>query len=138
MAAPGTIQMTHGIAHPPARVWHALTEAALLARWWAPGDVRPMVGHHFTLDMGNWGMQVCEVTAAEPERLLSYTFAPGALDTAITWRLAPENGGTQLSLEHKGFHLDTPLGQAAFNGMGTGWPTLLVRISDLLDADANA
>ncbi len=80
--------------------------------------MRPVVGHRYTLDMGSWGMQACVVTAAQPERLLSYTFAPGTQDTAITWRLAPEGGGTRLSLEHKGFHLNTPLGQAAFNGGG--------------------
>ena len=38
--------------HPPAAVWRALTDPALHARWWAAGDVRPVVGHRFTLDMG--------------------------------------------------------------------------------------
>lgn len=37
---------------PPETVWHALTDGDTLARWWAPGDVQPVVGHAFTLDMG--------------------------------------------------------------------------------------
>src|SRR5690349_11252152 len=99
MTEPGLIQITQFIDHPPARVWAALTDPALHAKWWAAGDVRPVAGHRFTLDMGQWGSQPCEVLAAETERLLSYSFAPETLKTAITWRLAPEGRGTRLSLE---------------------------------------
>ena len=73
MTQPGTIQLTQFIAHPPAKVWQALTDPALHARWWAAGDVRAEVGHRFTLDMGQWGQQPCEVLAVELERLLVYT-----------------------------------------------------------------
>jgi uncharacterized protein YndB with AHSA1/START domain len=132
MREPGLIQMMQFIPHPPARVWHALTDPTLHAQWWTAGDVRPVPGHNFKLDMGKWGLQPCVVIAALPERLFSYTFAPGTVDTTIAWRLQPEGSGTQLLMEHQGFHLDTPLGRAAFNGMGGGWPTLLVEISDLL------
>jgi len=59
------------LTHSPPDVWRALTDPELLARWWAPGDVRPVVGHRFTLDMGKWGQQPCEVTAVEPGRLIS-------------------------------------------------------------------
>ncbi|UQU65832.1 SRPBCC domain-containing protein [Couchioplanes caeruleus] len=47
-------------------VWRALTEPELLARWWATGDIKPIVGHRFTLDMGSWGQQPCEVLEVEP------------------------------------------------------------------------
>lgn len=129
----GLIQLRQIIEHPPAKVWEALTNPAILAQWWAAGDVRPVVGHRFTLDMGRWGQQPCEVVAVEPERLLSYSFAPGTLDTTITWRLEPHGSGTLLFLEHKGFDLDSPLGKAAFNGMGAGWPKVLAGISAVLD-----
>ena len=59
---------------------------------------------------GRFGKQPCEVIAAEPEKLLAYSFAPGTLNTTITWRLQPEGSGTRLFLEHKGFDLDSPLG----------------------------
>jgi uncharacterized protein YndB with AHSA1/START domain len=48
-----------------------------------PGDVEAVVGHRFTLDMGPWGKQRCEVTQVEPERLLVYRFAVGVLDTTL-------------------------------------------------------
>jgi uncharacterized protein YndB with AHSA1/START domain len=134
MTEPGLIQLTRFIPHPPARVWTALTDPAIHARWWAAGDVRAVVGHRFTLDMGPWGVQPCEVVAVEHERLLSYSFAPGTLNTTITWRLEAEGSGTRLSLEHKGFDLDSPLGKAAFQGMGKGWPDVVQRLQDLLGA----
>jgi uncharacterized protein YndB with AHSA1/START domain len=136
MSEPGLIQLTQFIAHPPAKVWAVLTDPALHAKWWAAGDIRPVVGHRFTLDMGKWGHQPCEVLAVEPERLLSYSFAPGTLNTTLTWRLQPEGVGTRLSLEHSGFDLDSPLGKTAFEGMGAGWPSVLAHIEHVLSATA--
>ncbi len=133
------IQLEQFIKQPPDRVWHALTDPTLHAQWWAAGDVRPVVGHRFTLDMGlAFGPQPCEVLAVEHERLLSYAFAPGTLNTAITWRLQPEGNGTRLFLEHAGFDLDSPMGTMAFNGMSAGWPNILQRIEPLLSAPAGA
>jgi uncharacterized protein YndB with AHSA1/START domain len=131
-ADPTVIRCDQFIPHPPAAVWRALTEPELHARWWAAGDVRPVVGHRFTLDMGSWGDQQCEVLAVEPERLLRYTFAPGSLDSTITWRLEAEGTGTRLFLEHAGFDLDSPLGRAAYEGMGRGWPGVLRRVEPAL------
>jgi uncharacterized protein YndB with AHSA1/START domain len=138
MIEPGLIQLTQFIPHPPAKVWAALTDPTLHAKWWAAGDVRPVVGHCFTLDMGQWGQQRCEVLAVEHEKLLSYSFAPGTLNTTITWRLEAEGEGTRLSLEHKGFDLDSPLGKSAFEGMGGGWPRVLTRIEPALTESAPA
>jgi len=138
MIEPGIVQLTQFIPHPPAKVWAALTEPALIAKWWAAGDVRPVVGHHFTLDMGQWGQQPCEVLAVEPEQLLAYSFAPGTLNTAVMWRLEAEGEGTRLSLEQSGFDLDSPLGKAAFEGMGNGWPTVLARIEPAITESATA
>lgn len=96
--------------------------------------MKPVVGHRFTLDMGPWGQQPCEVLAVEPERLLSYRFAPGTLDSTITWRLEPEAGGTRLHLKHAGLDLDSPLSRRAFEGMGGGWPAILGRLAPAIDA----
>jgi len=123
------------LPHPPATVWAALTEPERLARWFTKGDIKPVVGHRFTLDMQEWGLQPCEVTAVEPERLLAYRFAEGTLDTVITWRLEPEGRGTRLFLEHAGFDLDSPLAKHAYHGMGEGWPLLLARLDTVLTDD---
>lgn len=126
------IECDQFLPHPPAAVWKALTDPELHARWWAAGDVRPVVGHKFTLDMGPWGQQPCEVLAVEPERLLRYSFSPDDLGTTVTWRLEPEGTGTRLFLEHAGFDLDSPMGRAAYEGMSQGWPLVLARITPAL------
>jgi uncharacterized protein YndB with AHSA1/START domain len=124
------------LPHPPAAVWRALTDPA--PRWWAAGDVRPVVGHRFTLDMGPWGQQPCEVLAVEEERLLRHTFAEETLGSTLTWRLAHEGAGTRLFLTHDGLDLDTPLGRRAHEGMGRGWPGVLRTIESALDSPSGA
>jgi uncharacterized protein YndB with AHSA1/START domain len=128
MTTPPVIRIERLYAHPPAALWRALTTPELHARWWAPGDVRPMIGHRFTLDMGKWGNQPCEVLAVEPERLFRYRFATDSLNTIITWALSPEGAGTRLTLTHEGFDLDSPMGRAALEGMGAGWPKVLAQL----------
>lgn len=119
-----SIECDEFIARPPAAVWRALTEPELMGRWWVRGDIKPVVGHRFTLDMGPWGVQWCEVLQVEPEKLLAYSFAEGGLDTTITWRLEPEGEGTRVFLVHSGFEPDSiPL-----RGMSNGWPGILKRI----------
>ena len=132
MTPPAIIQLDHVYAHPPAAVWKALTDPEIHAKWWAAGDVRPVVGHRFDLDMGAWGKQPCEVTQVVPEQLLQYRFAAGMLDTLITWQLTPEGTGTRLTLTHEGFNLDSPMGRKAFEGMQAGWPAVLTRLAAVL------
>jgi uncharacterized protein YndB with AHSA1/START domain len=128
------IEFDHFFGHSPAAVWQALTDAELHARWWAAGDVRPVVGHRFALDMGRWGPQACEVLQVEHERLFQFRFATGTLDTIITWRLTPERGGTRLTLTHERFDLDAPVSRQAFEGMKPGWPAVLARLESALNA----
>lgn len=132
MSNPATIHVEHVYAHPPAAVWKALTDPALHARWWAAGDVRPVVGHRFELDMGPWGKQKCEVLEVVPERRLKYVFAAGNLDTTITWELEPAGNGTRLTLRQEGFDLESPMGRQALEGMKNGWPGLLARMESVL------
>jgi uncharacterized protein YndB with AHSA1/START domain len=132
---PAVIRLEHVYPHAPGAVWKALTDPALHARWWAAGDIRPIVGHRFELDMGKWGRQPCEILEVEPERLLRYRFATTTLDTIITWRLVPEGGGTRLELMQEGFDLDSPLAKQAFEGMKSGWPGVLARLEAVVRAE---
>lgn len=127
-----SVEFTEHVSYPPARVWAALTEPSLVAKWWATGDVQPIVGHRFTLNMGPFGEQVCEVLSVEPEKSFSYSFGVGWLDTTITWTLDREGGGTKLTLRHSGFDTESEMGRRAFEGMGSGWPAVLKRIEPAL------
>lgn len=133
MKTPAVINVDYFYAHPVAEVWQALTDPILHARWWAAGDVKPVVGHRFDLDMGHWGKQACEVLEVEPEKLFKYRFAEGVLSTTITWRLTAEGQGTRLYLTHEGFDLDSPMGRQAFEGMGSGWKSVMARLVKALE-----
>lgn len=127
-----TIDVDQFLTHSPQTVWRALTEPQLLARWWAPGDIAPVVGHSFTLDMGRFGQQPCTVTRVDPVRLIAFTFAEGSLDSVLTWTLEPEGTGTRLFLSHSGLDIDSPLGRQAYTGMGSGWPGVLAGMEATL------
>jgi uncharacterized protein YndB with AHSA1/START domain len=62
------------IAHPPEKLWRALTQPHLIAEWLMKNDFAPVVGHRFNL-RGEWGGVLdCEVLAIEPNRTLSYSW----------------------------------------------------------------
>jgi uncharacterized protein YndB with AHSA1/START domain len=132
MSERDAILLTRDVHHPRARVWQALTDPAIVEKWWAKGDMRAQVGHTFTLDMGLFGQQRCTVLAAEPEGFFSYTFAEDVLGTTVTWRLDDHDDSTRLSLEHAGFELSTSMGRQAFEGMSAGWPPMLDKLQAAL------
>jgi uncharacterized protein YndB with AHSA1/START domain len=127
MTDPRTIRVDEFLAHPPARVWRALTDPVLLAKWLMPNDFRPEVGHRFTFltdprpNVGFDGVVHCEVLVVEPERLLRIGWRGGTLDTTVTWTLTSEGRGTRLFLEHDGFDPDDPTQQFSRRIMDGGW-----------------
>lgn len=132
MTETAMIEVTITVPYRIGRVWDALTTPELLEKWWAPNDIEPVVGRSFDLDMGGFGAQRCTVLSVEPQKLLSYTFGEGMLDTAISWRLVPAGEGTELSLIHSGFDLTTEMGSRAYQGMSAGWPQVLERLEGAL------
>lgn len=62
------------LAHPPERVWRALTQPHLIAEWLMQNDFAPALGHRFNLT-GEWGGTLdCEVLAIDPPRTLAYSW----------------------------------------------------------------
>ena len=68
-------------AHPPAAVWRALTDPALMSRWLMPTDFQPVLGARFTFDTGNWGKAQCEVLEIVPESRLKISGLQPALQS---------------------------------------------------------
>ena len=134
MTASGTTQsivFEYDLPHAPAKVWRALTESDLLARWLMSNDMKPTVGNSFTFraDPTPWwdGIVQCEIREVDPPRRLTYTWGSGPesspLDTVVTWTLTPTpSGGTRLGLEHSGFQPDN---KYAFEGARAGWDRMV-------------
>ncbi len=114
----GPIRVDQFISAPPARVWRALTDPELHARWRAPGDVAEDVGHEFRLEMPGFGSIPCRVVESRPYERFVYTFDG---DWTLAWSLVAEGDGTRLLLEHSGFDLDDPRQRRALDRMGPGW-----------------
>lgn len=124
-----TVTVEREIAHPPERVWRALTQPHLIAEWLMKGDFLPVVGHRFDFS-AEWGKVHCEVREVEPNRILSYSWGGNGLETVVTWTLAPSGTGTVLRMEQAGFRQDQKL---AYHGARAGWPRFLANLEQVLE-----
>ncbi|MBB5707505.1 SRPBCC family protein [Sphingopyxis panaciterrulae] len=123
-----TVIVEREFAHPPAKVWRALTQPHLVAEWLMAGDVVSTPGHRFRFG-ADWGHVDCEVIAVEPERTLAYSWDGKGLESIVTWTLTPTAAGTHLRMEQTGFRPDQTL---AYHGAKAGWPRFLTALADLL------
>jgi uncharacterized protein YndB with AHSA1/START domain len=131
MSQPAVIRCERRLKQSPAAVWKALTTPELMAKWWAPADIRAEVGHRFSIDMGKWGVEPSEVVEVEVEKRLVFRFV---LDTTVAWDLTPEGEGTLLTMTHTGLDLDSPIARQAYEGMSKGWPVILEKLGTFLSA----
>lgn len=140
------VRVDQFLAHPPAKVWRALTDPELVAQWLMPGDFRLAVGHRYTMSAaalpaaGFSGHISAEVLAFEPEKMLCVGWrdanpdAASGADWTITWTLHAEGRGTRLFVVHEGFDPDHPLQQNARTIMAVGWRSrIMSRLAALLD-----
>lgn len=122
-------------AHPPEKLWRALTQPHLIEEWLMKNDFAPQVGHRFNL-RGDWGGVLdCEVLEIEPPRTLAYTwnFANDdpayALQSVVTFTLTPTPAGTHLRMEQEGFRPDQ---KQAFGGAHAGWKQFFEKLDAVL------
>ncbi len=113
-----TVVVERELAHPPEKIWRALTQPHLIAEWLMKNDFVPSVGHRFKLE-ADWGSVDCRVVTIEPHRTLSYSWAALGLDSVVTWTLTPTKTGTHLRMEQTGFGPDQT---RAYQGAQDGWP----------------
>lgn len=124
-----TLVVEREFAHPPERVWRALTQSDLLAEWIMPNDFRAAVGERFAMN-AEWGTVEGEVLAIEPQRALSYTWNGPGLESTVSWTLEPIGAGTRLRMEQTGFR---PEHKRAYHGARIGWPRFLSALETLLE-----
>jgi uncharacterized protein YndB with AHSA1/START domain len=137
-----SIEVDEFLPQPPGRVWQALTDPALLARWLMPNDFKPVIGHAFTFrtepvpQQGFDGIVRCEVLDLEPPRLIRFSWRGGNLDTVVSWSLVPEGTGTRLLITHDGFDETDPAQRMVMGILGGGWRGHLIRqLGTLLSGD---
>ena len=122
------------LPHPPAKVWRALIDPALLAEWLLPAvgfALEPGAAFRFTAPpQSGWdGVVHCRLLDVEAERRISWAWVVGDIDTVVTFTLAPTPSGTRLSLVQSGFK---PHQKQNFGGARYGWRMMGGRLVDLL------
>jgi uncharacterized protein YndB with AHSA1/START domain len=133
-----SVVVERDMAHPPEKIWRALTQSALIEEWLMKNDFEPVVGHKFNFRarpvMGWNGVADCEVLEVVPHERLVYSWnasgeqARDGLKTIVTWTLTPHAGGTHVRMEQSGFR---PQDERGYRGMGDGWPGILRRLEDI-------
>lgn len=130
-----SVAVERALAHPPEKVWRALTQPHLIEARLMTSDFEPALGHRFAL-RGDWGGVLdCEVLAIEVGRKLSYTWnfvhddPAFNLRSVVTFTLVPDDAGTRLHVEQVGFR---PEQTQAYAGAKAGWPAFLGKLDRLL------
>ncbi|HTQ13381.1 MAG TPA: SRPBCC domain-containing protein [Rhizomicrobium sp.] len=132
-----SVVVERDIAHPPEKLWRALTEPHLMAEWLMQNDFQPAVGRRFNLrtaPYGKWnGVIDCEVLAMEPRKSLTYSWDSGEgplrVTSVVTWTLTPTAAGTHLRMEQSGFRSDQPQN---FQGAKYGWQQFFANLEKML------
>ncbi|MGP4039740.1 SRPBCC family protein [Gracilibacillus sp. D59] len=114
------------------KVWHALTDSTMLAKWVMDNNFKPIVGYKFqfrTEPSKYWnGIVDSEVLVVEEPYRLSYTWATAGENTTVTWTLKKEKNIIHLHLEHTGFQSES----LSYNGAKYGWKKMASQLEKLV------
>ena len=144
MGFPDKIERTLELAHPPARVWDALTTAEGLGTWFgneATIDLRP--GGEAAMTWTGGHRAEMRIERVEPPRVFGFTWHIYGLPeddprrTYVEFTLEPDGPGTRLTVVETGFsQLADDAYAKAFGGNTEGWGNELAELVSYLDAAA--
>ena len=144
MGFPDRIERTIEVAHPPAKVWAALTTAEGLGAWFgnsATIDLRPGGSAQMTWASGDEASM--RIERVEEPTVFGFTWGIYGLPdddprrTYVEFTLAPISTGTRLTVIESGFaQLPEDSYHKAFDGNTEGWASELGELVAYLDAHA--
>jgi len=142
MGFPDRIERTVELAHPPAKVWAALTTAEGLGTWFgneAKIDLRPGGSAQMTWTSGHTADM--RVERIEEPAVFGFTWHIYGLPeddprrTYVEFTLEPAGAGTRLTVVETGFaQLPEGAYHEAFDGNTRGWASELGELVSYLDA----
>ena len=144
MGFPDRIERSIDVAHPPAKVWQALTTAEGLGTWFgqkATVDLR--VGGTAQLTFEGHDTVDLRIERLEPPHVFGYTWAISGLPaddprrTYVEFTLEPAADGTRLTVVESGFaQVPDDVYPGAYGGNVEGWRSELDELVEYLDARA--
>lgn len=147
LTEPGTIVFQRLLPGPIERVWEYLTDSDKRGLWLASGEMDLRIGGRVELkfrhrdlspvietvpdkykSIENGASFTGRVTACEPPRLLSYTWAESWNDDSeVTFELTPQGDQVRLVLTHRRL-----VGRDTLISVAAGWHTHLAILADRL------
>jgi len=123
---PRTLRFERRLAHPPERVWRALTDPAELAIWLvAAAELEPRVDGAVTLRWDGDASAACRSVAWERPAELAYTWDEGEGESLVRFTLTADGDGTLVVLTHE--RIDS------LSGFGAGWHAHLDMLEGALE-----
>ncbi|MEI8413069.1 MULTISPECIES: SRPBCC domain-containing protein [unclassified Kribbella] len=142
MGFPDRIERTVEIAHPPAKVWAALTTAEGLGTWFghqATVDLRPGGSAQMTWNSGDQAEM--RIERVEEPTTFGFTWhiyglpADDPRRTYVEFTLEPVDAGTRLTVVETGFaQLPEDEYRKAFEANTQGWTSEIDELVEYLDA----
>lgn len=142
MAFPDRIERTLELAHPPTKVWAALTTAEGLGTWFgnqATIDLRQ--GGEARLEWDTGDKAELRIERLEEPSVFGFTWhiyglpADDPRRTYVEFTLVPDGPGTKLTVVESGFgQLAADEHSKAFGGNTEGWTSELGELVEYLDA----
>ena len=142
MGFPDRIERTVELAHPPAKVWAALTTAEGLGTWFgneAAIDLRP--GGAGWLRWTEGAFALLRVERVEEPKVFGFTWQLNEIPsddprrTYVEFTLEPAGAGTRLTVVETGFaQLPEEYYDKAYDEHTEGWPRELGELAEYLDA----
>jgi uncharacterized protein YndB with AHSA1/START domain len=142
MGFPDQIVRIVEIAHPPAKVWAAITTAEGLGAWFgntATIDLRPGGAAQMTWTSGDKADM--RIERVEEPTVFGFTWGINGLPegdprrTYVEFMLEPVDAGTRLTVVESGFaQLPEDNHRKAFDGNTEGWTSELGELVEYLDA----
>jgi uncharacterized protein YndB with AHSA1/START domain len=142
MGFPDRIERTVEIAHPPAKVWAALTTAEGLGTWFgdqATIDLRPGGSAQMTWTSGDRADM--RIERVEEQAVFGFTWQIYGLPegdprrTYVEFTLEPVGAGTRLTVVESGFaQLPEDAYRKAYDANTDGWASELDELVEYLNA----
>jgi uncharacterized protein YndB with AHSA1/START domain len=117
------------------QVWQAVATSEGLASWFMLNDLKPVEGHQFELNRGQFGVSPCIVKKIKPPNLLTFSWGK---DWEVTFHLKERGDCTEFTIVHSGwddnkiteFRAAHPIVR---ENMETGWTNLLKKLYEYIE-----